>query len=253
MDLEVLYQRGVVLELAIAAIAFPLLFWITVPYGGRHTSERWGVSVPAWLAWLVMEIPAPICFAVAWLQGDHAADPASLALAAGFLGHYAQRSLWQPLQLRGNGKRTPLSSASLAALVNVLNGTINGLAVGHVGARGSEWLVDPRFIAGTIVFLAGAGLNRSSDAILHRLRAPGESGYRIPRGGLYRWVSSPNYLGEIIQWGGWALATWSGAGLAFFVLTIANLAPRARSNHQWYRATFDDYPPERRALVPGIW
>ncbi len=253
MDLEVLYHRGVVLELAIAAAAFPLLFWITVPYGGRHTSDRWGVTLPAWVAWLAMEIPAPICFSVAWLQGRHADDPASIVLACGFLGHYAQRALWQSFQMRGNGKRTPLLSASIAAMVNVVNGSINGLAVGHIGAYGMAWLSDPRFVAGTIVFLAGAGINRWSDAILHRLRGPGETGYRIPHGGAYRWVSSPNYLGEIIQWGGWALATWSGAGLAFFALTVANLAPRARSNHQWYRETFADYPPERRALVPYIW
>ncbi|HSA16026.1 MAG TPA: hypothetical protein P5346_14880 [Spirochaetota bacterium] len=40
----------------------------------------------------------------------------------------------------------------------------------------------------------------------------------------------------------------------YFVLwTIFNLAPRARSNHKWYRDNFPDYPKERKALVPFIY
>lgn len=244
---------GVWTELAIAALAFPLLFWITVPYGGRHTSDRWGPTISSAVAWLVMELPAPVAFVVAYANGRHAGDPASLVLAAGFLAHYAERAIVQPLSLRASHKRTPLLSASIAALTNVLNGTIQGLAVGHATAFGSAWLVDPRFLLGAAIFVAGAWINRQSDAILRGLRRPGETGYRIPEGGLYPLVSSPNYLGEIVQWGGWALATWSGAGLAFFALTIANLAPRARSNHSWYREHFPDYPAARRRLVPYLW
>ncbi|HSM13639.1 MAG TPA: hypothetical protein VLA66_06195 [Thermoanaerobaculia bacterium] len=50
-----------------------------------------------------------------------------------------------------------------------------------------------------------------------------------------------------------ALATWSLPGLAFALWTVANLAPRARSHHRFYRERFPGYPPERRALVPWIW
>jgi steroid 5-alpha-reductase/3-oxo-5-alpha-steroid 4-dehydrogenase 1 len=56
----------------------------------------------------------------------------------------------------------------------------------------------------------------------------------------------------MIQWCGWALLTWSGPGLAFALFTAANLAPRARSSHLWYRKTFADYPKERRALIPYV-
>ena len=65
-------------------------------------------------------------------------------------------------------------------------------------------------------------------------------------------MSSPNYLGEIIEWTGWAIATWSLAGTAFAVYTAANLASRAFANHRWYRDRFPDYPSDRRALVPFL-
>jgi protein-S-isoprenylcysteine O-methyltransferase Ste14 len=108
-------------------------------------------------------------------------------------------------------------------------------------------------VPGVALFGLGQWINHQSDAILLALRAPGETGYKIPTGGLYRWVSCPNYLGELIIWTGWAVATWSSAGLSFAVYTFANLAPRAAANHRWYREQFPDYPPERRALIPFIW
>ena len=76
-------------------------------------------------------------------------------------------------------------------------------------------------------------------------------GYGIPNGGFYRWVTCPNYLGEILEWIGWAIACWSLAGCSFAIWVIANLVPRARSNHQWYHEQFKDYPKKRKILVCG--
>jgi protein-S-isoprenylcysteine O-methyltransferase Ste14 len=103
------------------------------------------------------------------------------------------------------------------------------------------------------LFFAGLAVNWQADRILRELRRPGETGYKIPVGGLYGLVSCPNYLGEILEWTGWALATWSLPGLMFAVWTAANLVPRARANHKWYRETFSDYPPKRKAVLPLLY
>jgi protein-S-isoprenylcysteine O-methyltransferase Ste14 len=253
VQLDWIYHWGVLSVFGIAAFAFPLLFLITVPYGGRHTSERWGPTVPSRLAWFLMEIPAPVCFLWAWSLGENAGEPFSLLFLTAFEAHYIHRAILYPLQMRSTGKRTPLLSAVLALSVNIANGWINGLAVSHIASYGMDWLSDPRFLGGAVLFVGGAWVNRHSDAILRGLRKDGGTGYEIPRGGLYEWVASPNYLGEIIQWIGWACATWTTAGAAFACLTIANLAPRAQSHRQWYRDEFPDYPPERKALVPRVW
>ena len=91
-----------------------------------------------------------------------------------------------------------------------------------------------------------------ADAVLRRLRKPGESGYKIPKGGLYELISCPNYFGEIVEWTGWAIAAGSLAGLSFAIWTIANLAPRAIAHHAHYRREFSEYPTGRKALVPFV-
>jgi hypothetical protein len=89
--------------------------------------------------------------------------------------------------------------------------------------------------------------------MLIALRRPGETGYRVPRGWLFERVSCPNYFGEILEWFGYALASWSLAGLAFALFTAANIGPRAFAHHRWYHRTFPGYPPQRKALIPFVW
>ena len=96
------------------------------------------------------------------------------------------------------------------------------------------------------------GINISSDNILFKLRKGGEKEYTIPKKGLFRWVSCPNYLGEILEWMAFALMTWSLAGLSFMIWTMANLVPRAIKGHQWYHSKFDSYPKNRKAIFPYI-
>ena len=145
----------------------------------------------------------------------------------------------------------PAVAAASGFAFNMVNAYINARWITELGQYDLQWLGDPRFLAGLFVFAAGFALNLHSDNTLLKLRKPGETGYSIPRGGGFRHVSCPNYLGEMMEWAGWALATWSLAGLAFFLFTAANLVPRALSHHRWYRERFEDYPPRRKAIIPG--
>jgi 3-oxo-5-alpha-steroid 4-dehydrogenase 1 len=167
--------------------------------------------------------------------------------------HYVHRAFVYPWMLRDAGRRMPWAVVAMGIAFNTVNAFINGHWLFAVSGDHNGWPADPRFALGLALFAAGFAINRWSDATLRRLRAPGESGYRIPQGGFFRWVSCPNYLGEIVEWSGWALATWSLPGLAFAVWAAANLAPRARANHRWYRERFPDYPAQRKALLPKVW
>jgi 3-oxo-5-alpha-steroid 4-dehydrogenase 1 len=242
------YLWFVVLEFALALLTVVGLRFVIAPYG-RHGRDGWGPTVPARVGWIVMESPASLLFLAFYLLGAHRADLVPLVFLALWQAHYVQRAFVYPFLMRGDS-RMPVVVALMAIAFNVLNAYVNARWISGLGSYRRDWLADPRFIAGTVLFLGGLALNLRSDHRLRHLRKPGETGYRIPRGGAFRWVSCPNYLGEIVEWTGWALATWSLGGLAFAVYTAANLAPRAIQNHQWYRRTFPDYPPDRRALIP---
>lgn len=236
----------------VGVVVFGLLFFIAAPYG-RHIRRGWGITIDNKLGWVLMEAPAPIVFAVFAFLGD-SVNAVSLAFLVLWEAHYLHRAFIYPFGLRGPAKRMPLVIMSFGFIFNVMNGYLNGRYIFHFsGGYDSSWLVDPRFILGTALFIIGYIINRRADYVLRELRDPGEPGYKISHDRLYRWVSSPNYLGEIIIWTGWALATLSLPGLAFAFWTAANLVPRARAHHAWYHATFPDYPPERKALLPGIW
>jgi protein-S-isoprenylcysteine O-methyltransferase Ste14 len=245
-----LYLNLVLLELALALFTVIGLKFVVAPYG-RHGRSGWGPTLPARVGWVVMEAPAPLLFLGFYLAGAHRAELVPLVFLALWQLHYLQRAFIYPFWMRP-GARMPISIPLLAIAFNTLNAYINARWVSEYGSYATSWLYDPRFILGVLLFLGGYALNLNSDRILRGLRKPGETGYKIPYGGGYRWVSSPNYLGEIIEWFGWALATWSLAGLAFALYTTANLAPRAVDHHKWYRDTFPNYPADRRALMPHV-
>jgi len=236
---------------AAAALTVIALLFVTAPYG-RHRRAGWGPELPNRLAWIVMETPAVLWFLAVYFVGAHALEPAPLCMLALWQLHYVHRTYVYPFRLRTTGKTMPLVVMAMAFAYQTANAYVNARWISELGSYPASWLGDPRFVAGSGLFLCGFALNVAADSALIRLREGATEGYRIPRGPLFRLVTCPNYLGEVLEWTGWALLTWSGAGLAFAVYTAANLAPRAVANHRWYRETFPDYPAERRALIPFV-
>lgn len=241
---------------AIAVLVFPVLFFITAPYGRHGAAVSWGPRIRSTVGWVVMEVPSSIAFALCFFLGDRRTDAASILFLLLWEAHYFYRAFIFPFRLRGADKRDmPAVIAVGAACFTLGNAYLNGrylftFTPPHLTRGG--WTTDPRFLVGIALFVAGYAINHWADHVLLHLRKPGETGYKIPRGGLYEVISCPNYFGELIEWIGWACLTWSPAGLCFAIWTAANLMPRARSHHRWYRERFPDYPARRKAMIPFL-
>ena len=231
---------------------FILLMFVTAPYG-RHSSKEWGPVIPNRTGWFIMEFPVLLVFSLCYFLGPSDPHPVTWVFFALFTAHYINRSVVYPWRTHTAGKTMPLVVALMAVFFNLVNGFINGYYFSAF-SRGYtwEWLLDARFIAGMVLFAGGFLINWWSDQILLDLRKGGKKGYYIPRGGLFRYVSCPNFFGEILEWTGFAIMTWSPAALAFALWTFFNLVPRALDHHRWYRSTFPDYPPQRKAVIPYI-
>ena len=226
--------------------------FITAPYG-RHSKTNWGPMVGNRLGWVVMEM---VVLLVLWyfiFKGKNEQTSANVLIISMFTFHYFNRSFIFPLRLKTTGKKMPLAIMFMGIVLNIVSGFTFGYYFGNLKVYENQWLTSPEFIIGTLIFVTGLIINWRSDALLIGLRKQDETGYKIPYGGLFKYVSCPNLLGETIEWGGFAILTWSLPGLAFFVWTFANLIPRAIAHHRWYKQHFSDYPEGRKAVIPFLW
>ncbi len=249
---ELAFFNGLIIGwFVLAAFIFLYLFFITAPYG-RHQRAGWGPTINEKAGWVIMESPSVVAMILFFLYGNRTNHPVAISFLAIWLFHYLYRDLVFPFLLRGK-KSIPVVIVASGVFFNCVNAYINGRWLFTLAPEYPiSWLWNPKFIIGVILFFTGFAIHFSSDRILRNLRKPGETGHKIPFGGLYAWVSCPNYFGEIIAWLGFTIATWSLPALAFFAWTIANLLPRALSHHKWYKEKFPGYPKERKAILPFI-
>jgi 3-oxo-5-alpha-steroid 4-dehydrogenase 1 len=233
-------------------IFFIVLFFITAGYG-QHFNKKWGPAINNKLGWFIMEVPTVIVYLFYYLIGKRHFDLIPMIFMLIWMVHYCQRTFIFPFLIRGH-QLMPITIILMGITFNGINSYLQARWIYFFSHPYSiTWLFSPFFIIGVLVFLGGIITNLHSDHIIRNLRMPGETGYNIPYGGMFKYVSSPTYLGEITEWVGWAIMTWSIPGLIFAAWTFANLAPRARSNHLWYIKTFADYPKNRKALIPFVY
>lgn len=244
------------------------LFVTSAPYGkhggGGGCLKSWmGPLLPAKACWVLMECPTLVLTVVlVWFGPSDCltARPSNLIILSLFVLHYIQRSLIYPLRMRG-GAPMPTFIFLSALTFCAWNGYLQVRDLTHLSCQDEEFsslsdarLWNPTFYFGVALFLAGFSANLHSDAILRNLRKPGETGYKIPKGGLFEYVSGANFCAEIVEWFGFAIAAGTPTALCFAVFTFSNIAPRAHTTHQWYLKKFkDDYPANRKAVIPFIW
>lgn len=240
----------------IAVIVFVCLHFVDAGYG-RFYDRKWGPAINNKLGWVLMEAPVFFAMLVLFLLSDRRDDSVRIVMLALFELHYFQRSFIFPLLIRGKG-RMPLSIILMGMAFNTLNALMQGgwiFFVSDPSYYGSGWLTDPRFVAGTLVFLAGLFINIQSDSIIRHLRKPGDNAHYLPRGGMFNYVTSANYFGEFLEWCGFAILTWSWAGAVFALWTFANLGPRAARIYSHYREEFDgqaDFSRLKR-IIPFVY
>lgn len=234
----------------VAIGTFVLLHYVTAPYG-RHIKKGWGLEIPNKLGWVLMELPSFAIILYYFLttnQSDYAVLLSSL-----WLIHYFNRTFIFPFRLRTKGKKMPVVIVLSAIGFNFVNAGLNGYYLGYLEQYSAHDFTTWNFYLGGILFLTGFIINQVSDNILIHLRKPEETGYKIPRGFLFEYVSCPNHFGELVQWAGFALIAWSFPATTFFIWTAANLVPRVLKHHKWYKSHFEDYPKGRKAFIPKIW
>jgi len=234
-------------------VVFALLF-ITAPYG-RHAKSGWGGIINNKLGWFAMEIPSPLGLLFYYTQRTvpNEQNIVGILCLVLWVYHYFNRAILFPLSLQSENNMT-LAVILSAASFNLLNSYFVGACLFYFCTPTEFYL--PRVLIGLALFFGGMYINKEADRSLAKLKAstPKGSGkkYSIPRGGLFEFITSPNYFGEIVEWFGFFIIAWNLASFSFVLWTICNLAPRAYQHHKWYKSTFPDYPKNRRIVIPFI-
>ena len=221
----------------------------------------------------------------------------STLLAGLFILHYLNRAIISPLRSPGRSRahmvvpicgiifnliNPPLMAAYLSAPpaptaieANFFNKISNRFSVPpsqfplstSVQGPPSDAWSHASYSIGILIYFLGLISNILHDEILYDLRrnhppsADGKPRYAIPNGGLYKWISYPNYLSEWIEWTGFAIAATAGqanrweytAPWVFVVSEVALMLPRAWKGHLWYHQKFrGEYPKERKVIIPFL-
>lgn len=240
---------------ALALMVFVALFFVNAGYG-KFYQPKWGPSIDNHWGWFFMEVPVFLAMLVLWWFSPLRDNAVRIVFLMLFELHYFHRSFIFPLQIRGHS-RMPLAIVLMGALFNTLNALMQGGWLFYISPADyytEEWLLGLPFLAGTALFGAGMFINIQSDCIIRNLRQPGDTAHYLPRGGMFRYVTSANYLGEFLEWVGFAVLTWSWAGAVFALWTFANLAPRAARIYDLYLREFPGQldPSKTKRMIPFI-
>ncbi|MBU3808481.1 MAG: DUF1295 domain-containing protein [Candidatus Phocaeicola faecipullorum] len=253
--INTLYNTLMYIMPVLAVIVFIVLYFVKAGYGIFQT-RNWGISLPNKAGWVIMECPAFITMFVMWIAGKYSFVPATLVFFILFEIHYFQRSFVFPFLMRGNSKM-PVCIMLMGVVFNLINAFLIGYSLFYIDNADkydTEWLCSPYFIAGLLLFVSGMAINLHSDHVIRNLRPKGDTRHYFPQKGMYRYVTSANYFGELLEWVGFAVLTQSPAAWVFVVWTFANLAPRAYAIRKRYVDEFGtEVVGKRKCLIPFIY
>ena len=224
-----------------------LIFSKTIAPYGRHSNSEWGITIDNKWGWFCMELPALVVMPITVLILPVEKNEIIILILSLWILHYFYRSILFPIKLKTNGKKMPFLIVISAFIFNLFNGFFVGYEIGNM----SQLDFGINTLIGLIIFFTGMYINRSSDNKLISLRKDNKE-YQIPQGGMFDFISCPNYFGEIVEWIGFAIIVLNLGTLSFALWTAFNLIPRALNHHNWYINYFKEYPDKRKALIPYI-
>jgi hypothetical protein len=222
---------------------------------GRHFSKNsFFPTINGKVGWIFQEIISPITLVTLFQTYKHPGPPLSkgLILTALWIVHYWNRAVFSVITSSGM-KSTRVDTVIMALVFNIVNAGWVGYDLASVNSEKFTFTTPTSIGLG--LFVLGALINISSDQYLQSLRRRKGSGnhYVLPDWGLYEYILSPNYAGEMIEWTGYSIILGKQSGWAFVLWTVCNLAPRARTNLEWYREKFGNKVGNRKALIPGVY
>lgn len=249
--------------LLVLAVSAPFLAigeatgWTSFGYSKFANQDR-KLSLPSKAGMLIVYGPAVALFwlpALLWSSGE-ASTPWLIALGVMCSLHFLKRCLESLFVHRYSGVMNLGTVVMICGMYSMAALLFGAIAAREVDAAtlsagaGWPWV---GYLGGAL-WLTGTALNLHHHRLLAKLRKPGETGYKLPKGGLFRWVACPHYLAEILAWWGYALVLQHVGGVVVVSVMTLYLAGRAYNTLTWYRERLgDEVPAGWKRLIPGVY
>lgn len=251
-------------------ITFFILFFIPAYYG-RYSNRKRFMMFSDQFAWIFQE--SPCVYISIYYLWDFIRFPSfawnsfnifRIFLVLLFTAHYVHRSLIYPFKMRMDKaeRKFPIEISLMAFTFCVVNSVLQCRSILYFTDyeeksenQFSKFLSRNfvRLLYGAALYALGMWVNISHDYYLFQKRNEKEDqGYVIPEYFLFKYISCPNYFGEMLEWVGFALMANTLSAWIFVFSTFSNLFPRALTHHKWYRNKFENYPKDRKALFPFV-
>ncbi|MBI4063643.1 MAG: DUF1295 domain-containing protein [Elusimicrobia bacterium] len=234
------------------ALGLLIAFFESGKFNTPYSKFSKGGTINMRLAAILVYFSPIVAYTASYIQASSPKSPYHVALLAGFTLHFGKRCL-ESLFLHKFSRRVGLPVIAVVGFaytsVAVLAGQLHNAKVPEVYgyAFGPSLL-----LAGAAVMFFGELLNFYHHYLLAKLRRGQEREYRVPQGGLFRYVACPHYLAEIVAWFGYALMSRHLEMYGVVFIFTCYLAARSRKTSQWYQKNVPGYPADRRSLVPYL-
>lgn len=236
-------------------ITFIILFFITAHYG-RHIRNNFKlIIVSDKIGWIIEEFPTIIIsvyYTYYYIILTEKINYIKLVMIGFYYCHYLHRSIIYPINLFTNSRKMPIDIVLMGSTFNFFNSIMINRSIFIFSDYTVENVYNFTFLFGCSIFLIGMYINIYHDYYILSEKKRLNGAYFIPDVFLFNYICSPNYLGEIIEWIGFAIATKTLSGMIFFISTFSNLFPRAISHLKWYREKFKEFPKNRKAIIPFL-
>ncbi|KAE8773636.1 Trans-2,3-enoyl-CoA reductase [Hordeum vulgare] len=228
-------------------------FWHVV--SGQQQQQKKGGTGGALLSsrdgMLVAYAPALVAAAASFVVPGAVEGLRAELLAAALAVHFLKRVL-EVLFIHRYSGNMPLNTA-LTISSSYLLSAITMIYAQHLAVGLPDPTTDLLY-PGVLLFTVGIAGNFYHHYLLSQLRKGGDDdkGYKIPKGGLFEFVTCPHYLFEIIGFFGFAMISQTVYALAMASGTAAYLIGRSFATRRWYESKFEEFPTTIKALIPYI-
>ena len=240
--------------IALAIVSFTILISniLVASYGRHYTKHSIIPSVDGKVGWMCMELVSPVTVWI-YFQAFQAPGPrfskGSFLLTLWMI-HYSNRAVFSVV-FSPSMKSSRLDTVLYSMFFNFINAGWVGYDLASVNLQPVP--ITLKFTLGFLLFVIGMAINISSDYHLKSLRRKTKGGeYVLPEWGLFKYILSPNYAGETVEWIGYSLMLERESAWTFVLWTVCNLFPRARANLRWYKEKFGDKVGNRKSFIPGV-